>query len=275
MEILYKKNHYNQILAVERFYSQYTFDKNSKTEDIRGGVMSIFGNKIKTEEEIKYEVIKKLKKQGISYSEEFLNEIKLNNITLKNVEDVKKRALASMLAIQLACSINNGENYGDSLMFILQQSASWSLSIDDFLPKEKLLLHNKYTQADNENLFTQQDIIDIVWTYEAYWSVIWALDLITDKEIVDASKLCNTERAMCISGLIPGMNLERLRSIDKIKEKVYLFDCYHWAFTEKNNNPNISTGDLNFEVVIERRRGLEWIIHEEKDWNNNVLIQHY
>ena len=28
---------------------------------------------------------------------------------------------------------------------------------------------------------------------------------------------------------------------------------------------------LNYEVVLERRRGLEWIINEEKDWNNIEL----
>lgn len=233
--------------------------------------MGLFNKKIKTDQEIKQEVIKKLKKQGISYNEKMLNELKINNVKVKAAEEVKKRALANMLVIQLACSIRNNENYTNSLLFVIQQMKNWNLKIEDLLPKEKLLLHNKFTQKDNPNEFTQQDIIDIVWTYECNWSLLWALDLITDKELIDASKLCNTERAMAISGMINGITSLRLRNIDKILEKVYLFYCYQWALDEKKNNPNIKTGNLNYEVVVERRRGLQWLIDEEKDWNNITL----
>lgn len=232
--------------------------------------MGLFQKKIKTEEEIKQEVIKKLKKQGISYDEKILNGLKRDNLKLKTVEEVKTRALANMLAIQLACSIRNNENYGESLVFIMQQMKKWNLKIDDLLPKERLLIHNKFTQEDNSDEFTQQDITDIIWTYECNWSLLWALDLITDKELIDASKLCNTERAMAISPLIDSI-ASKLRNTDEILEKVYLFYCYQWAIDEKKSNPNIKTGKLNYEVVLERRRGLEWIINEEKDWKNIEL----
>ena len=45
-----------------------------------------------------------------------------------------------------------------------------------------------------------------------------------------------------------------------------LFYRYDWACTEKRLNPDTPIGNLNPEVVVERRRGLEWLISEEDDW---------
>lgn len=236
--------------------------------------MGLFGKKAKTDLEMKNDIAKILKKQGVSYSEELLNTLKVDNIKLKSAEEVKKRALTSMLAIQLACSVNEG-NYADVLLFVLQTMKEWNLTTDDFLPRERLLIYNKYTQKDNEIAFSQQDVVDIAWTYEAYWSLIWALDLITDKELINATKVCNTERASAISGFLAGIDSLRLRDTDRILEKLYLFYCYQWAFAEKKRNPDISTGNLNFEVVMERRRGLEWIICEEPDWNKLIMGTHH
>ncbi|MCI8654866.1 MAG: DUF4272 domain-containing protein [Clostridia bacterium] len=35
--------------------------------------------------------------------------------------------------------------------------------------------------------------------------------------------------------------------------------------------PETNIGNLNPEVVLERRRGLEWLISKEYDWNNISL----
>ena len=50
-----------------------------------------------------------------------------------------------------------------------------------------------------------------------------------------------------------------------------LFYCYHWACVEKQIRPETKIGKLNPEVVVERRKGLEWLISEEKDWDNISL----
>ena len=174
-----------------------------------------------------------------------------------------------MMCIQLACSILNGEDYGESLSFVLQQLGNWKVSIDDLLPKEKLLLHNKYTKNGCSDEFTQQDLVNIAWTYEVYWSLIWALDLITDKELKNAEDVCNTERAIAISGI--GLPSNKLKSGEKILDMLDLFYCYHWACVEKQIRPETKIGKLNPEVVMERRKGLEWLISEEKDWDNISL----
>lgn len=55
-----------------------------------------------------------------------------------HVTDDRKRALGSMISIQLACSIGNGENYGEALAIIRQLMNEWNISINDLLPKEKV-----------------------------------------------------------------------------------------------------------------------------------------
>ena len=236
--------------------------------------MGLFSKKVKTDFEMKNDIAKILKKQGISYSEELLNMLKVDNVKLKSAEEVRKRALASMLAIQLACSINEG-NYSDALQFTVQTMIEWNLTPDDFLPKERLLIHNKYTQKDNEIVFSQQDVVDIAWTYETYWSLIWALELISDKKLINASKVYDTDQASAMAVFLARSTSYGLRNVDRILEEFYLFYCYQWAFTEKKKNPDISTGDLNFEVVVERRRGLEWLICEEPDWNKLIMGTHH
>ena len=41
---------------------------------------------------------------------------------------------------------------------------------------------------------------------------------------------------------------------------------YHWATEEKRLRPETEIKDLNPDVLMERRRGLEWLISEESDW---------
>ena len=227
-------------------------------------------NGILTPEERRAKTIEQLKKQGIAYNPHLPLLPSGDKVTLKSPEEVKKRALACMLSIQLACSIRNGEDYSQSLAFVLRYANDWKLSIDDFLPKEKSLIQNKYTQNDSTVEISGQNVIDVVWTYEVYWALIWAMDLISDKELVNAAEICNTERAMTISMLIETITA-RLRNIEKILDKLDLFYCYHWACVEQSLHPETKIGKLNHEVVMERRKGLEWLISEKKDWDEISL----
>ena len=227
------------------------------------------GKKVITPEERRAKTIEQLKKTGIAYNPHLPVLESSEHVKLKNHEEVKKRALGCMMSIQLAFSILNGEDYGESLAFVLQQLDNWKVSIDDLLPKERLLLHNKYTKNDCTDEFTRQDLVNIAWTYEVYWSLIWALDLITDRELKNAEEVCNTERAIAISGM--ELHSNKLRTVEKILDMLDLFYCYHWACVEKQIRPETKIGKLNPEVVVERRKGLEWLISEEKDWDNISL----
>lgn len=218
-----------------------------------------------TPEERRNHTIEKLKKLGIDFNPYLPFVESKEQVKIKDVSTVKKRAIASMLSIQLACSIRNGENYKQSIDIILEYMQKFGITLDDLLPKERLLFENRRTKEGCPNELTIQNVTDVGWTYEAYWSIIWALDLITDKELSDASKLCNTERAIAICGMLSQIN-GHLRETDKLLDMLDLFYCYHWACVNKRIDPNTKIGKLNPEVVWERRRGLEWLFSEEKDW---------
>jgi len=59
----------------------------------------------------------------------------------------------------------------------------------------------------------------------------------------------------------------KLRDIEEILDMLDLHYRYHWATTEKRINPATPIAELNPDVVVERRRGLEWLISSEEDWN--------
>ena len=57
-------------------------------------------------------------------------------------------------------------------------------------------------------------------------------------------------------------------------EVLDMFDIYYnfqWACDDKRINPSTNCGELNGEVVMERRKALEWLISEEQDWNEISL----
>lgn len=50
-----------------------------------------------------------------------------------------------------------------------------------------------------------------------------------------------------------------------------LYYRYDWAVTEKRINPDTPIAGLNPDVVFERRKGLEWLIATEEDWDEISL----
>ena len=235
--------------------------------------MSLF-NKIKTEQskvqkEVKIEdsqsekIIRransnsKIKKQNIACYEELPCIESSNEVKIKSLDEICKRALASFLVIQLACDINNGQ-YDESVKIISKLLEKFNVS-DCLNKKKKKLIDGTYEM---------QDAIDIDWEYETYWSLVWALGLVED--ISDASNICDCNYAIKLfneSNSYEDFKSKcKLREVNEILDMLDLYYRYHWACVEKRIKPETSIGNLNSSVVIERSRGLEWIIREIQDW---------
>lgn len=100
------------------------------------------------------------------------------------------------------------------------------------------------------------------------WAVVWSLGLVDD--IKEANEICDCQKAI---GLVSHCKSYEefkkqchTRSVDEILDMLDLYYRYHWACVEKRIHPETPIGDLNPEVVWERRRGLEWLVSEEADW---------
>ncbi|MGN1107293.1 MAG: DUF4272 domain-containing protein, partial [Huintestinicola sp.] len=61
------------------------------------------------------------------------------------------------------------------------------------------------------------------------------------------------------------------RDINEILDVLDLYYRYHWACVNKQIDPNTPINGLDPAVVTERRRGLEWLINDEDDWNEISL----
>lgn len=201
---------------------------------------------------------KKLEQLGIAYNPYLPLLEDAGEVKLKPFEAICARAVACLISTQLGCDVHNND-YDESKKFfedLLEEAYHVKGAL---LPKEKKLFDGTYSG---------QDVVDVVWTYEAYWALVWALGMIDD--ISDASQICDCDTAIHLVSDCKSFDefkgLCRLRSVDEILDMLDLYYRYHWACTEKRLNPNTSTGKLNPEVVVERRRGLEWLFSEEKDW---------
>ena len=228
------------------------------------GLFNIFSNKIITPEERRSKTIAKLKEQGIAVNEHLPLLPSSENVTFKSEDEIMNRIIAAFTAIQVACSIRNGEDYNDAVSFMLDYMKKCKGNESYLLEKERKILENNYSQ---------QDVVDVIWTYECVFTLMWAIGYKADKYELDVSNICNGDFVMYdMANIAQGTNIKpKLINKEKILNTLDLFYCYHWACVEKRINPETPIGNINPEVVVERRRALEWLICDTEDWNDVSL----
>lgn len=218
-----------------------------------------------TPEERKLKNIEFLKKMGIDYIDWLPAISSSSEVELKDLYAICKRAVACLLSTQLACDITDECNYMESRSLFLGLLKQYGVE-DKLLPKENGLFYNNYDK---------QDVIDVVWEYECYWALIWALGMISDDEFKQPHSVCDCKKAITLVGNCNSFNefsrKAKLRDKEEILDMLDLYYRYHWACDHKQADADTNIGNLNPEVVLERRRGLEWLISEEHDWHEIEL----
>lgn len=200
---------------------------------------------------------KKIKSMGIACFEQLPAIEESSQVKLRDIDDICRRAIACLISTQVACDIAN-DNYEEAKIFFTEALERYGVG-NCLNSKEKKIFDGTYTE---------QDVIDIDWEYETYWSLVWALGLI--KDISDGGNMCDCELAI---KLVSKSNSYKdfkdkckLRNIKEILDMLDLYYRYHWACVEKRLRPETPVANLNSSVVVERRRGLEWLISDEDDW---------
>ena len=184
-------------------------------------------------------------------------------VTLKSIDDICKRIFASVISIQLACDIDQGNDYEGSKNFFEGLLDKYGIK-DCLLPDEAKLFDGTYNQ---------KVVVNVTWNYEATWSLLWALGLVEDMNKPFA--VCDSEKVVTL--IAPCASIDefkskiKMRDIEEILDMLDLFYRYHWAVVDKNINPNTNIGQLYPDVVWERRKGLEWLISKEEDWDEISL----
>jgi len=121
----------------------------------------------------------------------------------------------------------------------------------------------------NDDL-TQQESTDLYWYIEALWALLWVGglidDLAFDRPIQDfMASICpalqHNEDCRKFS---EKMNI---RSNDEIFRMLDLHYRLHW-WTRDGNLNGYDTGDVSLDIVMERRKALEWVMDHTCDWDN-------
>lgn len=214
--------------------------------------------KVKSPEQRREESNAKIKSMGIACYEQLPVIESASEARLRSVDEICTRAIACLLATQVACD-TNGDDYQGSIEYFTKVMKEFGV-YESLNGKEQHLL---------DGMYDEQEAIDVSWTYEAYWSLVWALGLIDD--ISDASNLSDARTAIRLVGDCKTFEEFKsrceLRNVEEILDMLDLYYRYHWAVTDHRLHPEISIGNLNPGVVVERRRGLEWLFSEgDMDW---------
>ena len=181
-----------------------------------------------------------------------------NAKSVKDIDTRCKRAIASLLVIQVASSFYEGDRDSDNIE-IIQRYLSMLDAEKSLLALEKKMLEGK---------LPKEQLLSITWKYEAYWSLIWSLGLIDD--ISDASKTCDFNTAISI--VRECLEYDEFKSKCKVRSDEEILDmkdfylCYHKTILACEDEQAVRKLKLNPDVVRERLRGLEWLFSKQKDW---------
>lgn len=196
-------------------------------------------------------------KKKIAVGERVMTRWDDDSVELRNVEEICKRAAACFFVIQIACDIGNN-NYEEGLNYFKPLIDHFGVA-DQLNSKESRIIDGTYSM---------QDAIDMDWAYESFWALLWCLGLV--KDISDGSGVCDCQKAidivMSCKSVSDLVKKSKLRKKEEILDMLDLYFRYNWAINDAKVNPASSTGNLNPSTVIERRRGLEWVVSNVDDW---------
>lgn len=138
---------------------------------------------------------------------------------------------------------------------------------DSLLRNEKIFLETDYHQLK------KQDQIDIYWYVEAIWTFAWIgglhnnLTFNTPVEDSLATLLPNIEQNESAKHTIENY---QLRDQSEIFEKLDAFYRAHWYARHCSLN-QIETNLVDLDIIMERRKALEYTCYNNLNWNNIPL----
>jgi hypothetical protein len=208
--------------------------------------------------------LKKLNSLGIDHCEglPLIGDYRL----YKSKTQICKRFIASLFFSLLACDYMKSRNFYETDGKKVTERAVETFELKNYLfPKEKKVLE----ECD------ERTAINVSWTIECCYSLAWVLGLISTEEM---ELPCEPDGPHNLFQFIqPFQNFEdfkascKLRQPSEIMDILDLYYNYHWACVDNRLNPETNCGELNEEVVMERRKALEWLICRDKDWDNISL----
>lgn len=215
---------------------------------------------MKTPQQRKEHSITTLKQHDIPYID-WLPTIESNeDVQPRSAQEIARRAIACLWVIQVACDLNNNQYDDETQTFVL-----------DILKKMQVfeVLTEKEQAILNRDV-SEQDIVNMVWKYEAYWVLLWALGIIDELNYPENIVDCD----FAIQAVVSANSFEefmakvQLRDIEEILDQADLIYRYDWACVNARLKQEQAPANLNASVVVERHGALNWLIQSESDWDH-------
>ncbi|MBA4536391.1 DUF4272 domain-containing protein [Bacillus aquiflavi] len=184
-------------------------------------------------------------------------------ITFRTKEEIAQRAVALLMIIQFACDVANHNNIEESREFMKQLLRKYNV--------EHAVTQREWDFLHSHNEGIETEAIQLIWQYEAYWVLIWALGFV--EELSFPSDICNCDFAIkTVSNCTSFEEFYEkavLRESAEILNEADLIYRYHWACVNARVNNSSEPGNLNESVVVERHRALNWLIsYQQADWDH-------
>ncbi len=235
----------------------FGFGKNSKVSSQENS-----GQGISEAEKRKQRSIAILKEQNVPYMEGLPCIETKDECLIRTKEEIAKRAIATIVIIQLACDIQNDTDDLEGIReFVVGVLERFNV-MDELTENEKKILTLDVSW---------QELVNMVWKYEAYWSLLWALGLV--EELDFPSGICDCDFAARVVFLEKSfesfMEKVKLRSIDEILDEADLIFRYDWACVDARIKGENAPANMDSSVVLERHKGLNWLIgtYGSEDWD--------
>ncbi len=217
-----------------------------------------------TADERKAHTTELLKARNIPYNEHLPVIETSDEVDLRSPDEVLKRALTSLIIIQLACDIANKKATPENVELVKNILKTYGLE-NELTEKEQKIL-----KLDA----TDQEVVNIVWRYESIWPLFWALGFISCLEF--PNRICDST---ALTKLLFGT--DKYRSIDDFLSDIrpvnieYLLDeadlifRLNWACTDARVKGEAIPAGMDNSVVVERHRGFNWLMNafDAENWD--------
>ena len=209
-------------------------------------------------EKRKQKSISYLQDKGIPYIEGLPQ---LTSIQLRSREEITKRAVALLIVIQYACDVAQEGDLKTSKEFVMELLNQFDV-VESLTMQERNFLNSE--EPD------EKEAIQIAWQYEAQWVLLWSIGLVNTLKF--PREICDCHYAIKLVSDCSSFNefyqKTKLRNAEEILDEADLIYRLHWACVHDRINAREATAGMHESIVIERRRGLFWLInYKNEDWD--------
>ncbi|MGG2395709.1 DUF4272 domain-containing protein [Pseudomonas sp. SH1-B] len=184
-----------------------------------------------------------------------------SDVRVRSKEEIARRAIACLVTIQAACDRNAGSYTAEAAQWC--QELLEQYGVTELTAAEVQILNNQGER---------QDVINMVWKYEAYWVLLWALGIVERLDFPDHTIDCDfaIQAVSQHESLAAFLQQTHLRDIHSILDEADLIYRYHWACVDARLKQAPMPANMNASVVMERHAALNWLIDNDgqDDWDN-------